>query len=157
MNFKGIINALFFAGFVFVLSSLACGGVEKEFTVAKLNRAYSASAGLQMIGVILVCAFIIVKLLADSINFCEMIVEKFGKILFIIVNAASIFLNFLAIIVYPAVRGQVKDESLKVDDSYPGWCGLLIIGTLLYAADLVLFFVFGRKQNNTEYVESLPN
>ena len=155
MDFKGIINTLFFFAVIFVLSSLASAGMSPVYISDKLNRAFLASVGLQIIGVILACAFITVKLLADSIDFLRGLVEKFGKLLFIIVSIAMIVLNFLAVIIYPAVRGQVKGD---IDYSrYNGWCGLLIIGTLLDVAALVLFFVFGRGARSEGYSESLPN
>ena len=157
MNYKGIINALFFFGFVFVLSSLATGGVEKDFPVDRINKAYSGAAGIQMIGVILSCALIGIHILADSIDFFRGLVEKFGKLLFIGVNIALIVLNFIAVITYPAVRGQYKGSEDIEDPHYSGWCGLLIIGTLLHAASLVLFFACGKKQGNDGYSESLPN
>lgn len=159
MNYKGIINALFFFGFVFILSSLATGGVEKEFAVEKVNKAYSGSASLQMIGVIFACLLIGINLLADSIDFFRGLVEKFGRLMFIAVNIAMIVLNILAIIVYPAVRGQYKGSEDIEDPHYPGWSGLLIIGTLLDAASLVLTFLCGKSErgSNDEYTETLPN
>ena len=157
MNFKGIVNALFFFGFVFILSSLATGGVEKEFAVDKINKAYSGAASIQMIGVILSCILIGIHVLADSIDLCKVIIERFGKLMFMVVSIAVIVLNLIAVTTYAAVRGQYKGSDDIEDPHYSSWTGLLIIGTLLDAASLVLSLVCKKNISNDGYSESLPN
>ena len=158
INFKGVIQALFFLAMVFTASSLASEGYSKSFSTHKLDDAYKSAVAFQTVSVILGCIWLTVSLISTSIPPLERVIKRFGKVYFVITASIILLMNVTALLLYPIMRMVVtknKESSDEADDpDYAVWNGLLITGTIFVGPTIMMTIMFNNEDGAQPQSES---
>ena len=133
-------------------SSLAVTGYSKNFSLHKLTAAFKAAVGLQTIGLILGCAWLIVDLVSTSIPPLEDAFKRFRRTASIVITFTVLQLFAIGLIVYSMTRTVVRktaDSSEETDDpNYGAWNGLLTAGTTLIGFSFMITITFDKENEN---------
>ena len=151
-NLKGISQSFFFLALILATSSLAVTGYSKNFSLHKLTAAFKAAVGLQTIGLIIGCAWLIVDLVSTSIPPFENVFKRFRRVASIIITFTVLQLFAIGLIVYSMTRTVVRktaDSSDETNDpEYGLWNGLLTAGTTFIGFSFMITITFGNENEN---------